>query len=165
MTVSADAPRYMQPVVHQKALTEAFVAQLNAEHDHRTLAAQPETQSLHTTTNGPLRSLHPSALASKEYLLQSVSNTAQNRNTGQMYASNGSKVFDGDENDWPSAQDTPNIKGYSVTGVQNVNAIGLLPNSFDGAVEARQNFQAQLNAANKPRSPRFLRRFGGNGGA
>ena len=39
MTVSADAPRYMQPVVHQKALTEAFVAQLNAEHDHQALAS------------------------------------------------------------------------------------------------------------------------------
>jgi len=65
--------------------------------------------------------------------------------------------------------DSLNNKGYSSVSVQNIHAVGSVPNNFDGVVEGRQSVQAQLAAAGSktrsPKSPRFLRRHGGNGGA
>lgn len=62
------------------------------------------------------------------------------------------------------AEDAMINKGYSSVGVQNVHAVGL-PNTFDGAREARQSVQAHVEKTKSPKSPRLLRRSGTNGGA
>lgn len=165
------------PKGHQKAATEAFLAQYNAIDDNMSFSVRPETQSLRlsTTSNSHLRPYEVNdaeyyqrglrSLASRENIPQLTHQTSSGENKhGLAYSVADEKVFEGGVGDYVDA-DALNTKGYSVTSVQNVHAVRSLPNSFNGAVEARQTFQAQLNAASKSRSPRFLRRFGANGGA
>lgn len=164
------------PKGHQKAATDAFLAQFNAVDNNVAHSVRPETQSLRAASNSQLRQLEqktaeyyqrgPRPLASRENPPQLVHHTSASRSKhGLAYSVADEKVFESSEGDYLDSQDVLNTKGYSITSVQNVHAIGSLPNSFDGAIEARQSFQAQLNAASKSRSPRFLRRFGANGGA
>lgn len=160
------------PKGHQKAATDAFLAQFNAVDSNMALGLKPETQSLRTSSNSQLRQFEQKSteyyqrgpLISKENLPQLAHQNSNNFKRGLEYSVADEKVFENGENDYID-QDSLNTKGYSITSVQNVHAIRSLPNSFDGVVEARQSIQAQLNAANKSRSPRFLRRFGANGGA
>lgn len=163
------------PKGHQKAATDAFLAQFNAVNDNMSFSIRPETQSLRTASNSQLRRDEQQtaeyyqqglrALASRENISRLAHQTSASENKrGLAYSIADEKVFECGQGDYVGS-DALNTKGHSVTSIQNVHAIRSLPNSFDGSVEARQSFQAQLNAASKSRSPRFLRRLGANGGA
>lgn len=157
------------PHGHQKAATDAFLTQFNAVEDNMSFSMMPETQSLRTASNGRtaasergISAYHQEESfrqASKDYLRGSSEKVAVHDNVNAHVVS---------ENDFGLSPESLNNKGYSLVSVQNVHALGSLPNNFDGAVEGRQSVRAQLAAASKsrsPRSPRFLRRLGGNGGA
>ena len=167
------------PIGHQKAATDAFLAQFNAVEDNMALAAKLETQSLRATSNGRAaqdgrRVVHlqppdSAKMTSTENLARQMAAAAIGADTPQpVLAMSDSDISHGDLASSFSS-DSLNNKGYSSVSIQNVHAVGSLPNNFDGAVEGRSNVQAQLAAVGgktrSPKSPRFLRRHGGNGGA
>ncbi|KAK5103619.1 hypothetical protein LTS08_003037 [Lithohypha guttulata] len=159
------------PRVHQKAATDAFLSQFNAVEENMAMVVEPETQSLRTASNEQ----NMNNLANMQGYHQPSSGKVASREN--MSTPNAHPVFKADwnrtadvvaEDGFAVSPDTLNNKGYSMVSVQNVHAVGSLPNNFDGAIEARQSVRAQLASATKarsPRSPRLIRRLGGNGGA
>lgn len=154
----------------QKAITDAFLDQYSIVNDNMGVGIRPETQSLRTASNG--QSVHNFNAAST-YIPVTAQLINQENLHNTKYGTpvrvpSQHKPIEAVFEDMNLSMDEPNNKGYSMVSVQNVHAIGSLPNNFDGAVEARQSVQAQLASASKtrsPRSPRLLRRLGGNGGA
>lgn len=158
------------PRFHQKAVTDAYVGRYHNVSDILDGPMQPETQSLRTASNS--HSIHSAPMAGAYMPLstQLISReNLHNINYGTpVRVPSQYKPVEAVFEDMSISMDEPNNKGYSMVSVQNVHAVGSLPNNFDGAIEARQSVQAQLASASKtrsPRSPRLLRRFGGNGGA
>lgn len=160
------------PRGHQKAATDAFLAQFNAVEDNEALAVKPETRSLRTASNGLVEDRkysgnHQSVAVnfpSSENITGKIKNLNLNEqqmsstliaDQGSMSSQTGTSAF---------TDDLLN-KGYSLVSVQNVNALGRLPQNLDGTTDARQIAQAHLAAVEKARSPRLLRRHGMNGGA
>lgn len=161
------------PRGHQKAATDAFLAQFNAVEDNVALAMKPETQSLRTVSNG----LVEDRKYSGNYSSAAVSFPSAENITGKVNSLSinaqqellSNEALDQDSrSSWTGtsvfADDLLN-KGYSLVSVQNVNALGRLPQNLDGTTDARQIAQAHLAAVEKAKSPRLFRRHGTNGGA
>jgi len=145
------------------------------------LAAKLETQSLRTTLNnrvsqgdrmvvgvhGPNRT--NTKMTSTEELARHLGVATVGAQNLHPALSTGNGYHGLADPGTSFAPESLSNKGYSSVCVQNIHAIGSLPNSFDGVVEGRRNVQAQLATAGSktrsPKSPRFLRRQGGNGGA
>jgi len=167
------------PIGHQKAATDAFLAQFNAVEDNMALAAKLETQSLRATSNGRAQqdghrtvNLQPpnsAKMTSTENLARQMAVAAIGADNPQPVLAMGSRDNSPGDPASSFSSDSLNNKGYSSISIQNIHAVGSLPNNFDGVVEGRSNIQAQLAAVSiktrSPKSPRFLRRHGGNGGA
>lgn len=143
------------------------------------LAAKLETQSLRTTSNSRVQQgdrMVVDVHGPNTMKMTSTEELARHLGVATVGAQNLRPAFAAGNGDHgladPSTSFVPeslNNKGYSSVCVQNIHAVGSLPNSFDGVVEGRRNVQAQLATAGSktrsPKSPRFLRRQGGNGGA
>lgn len=161
------------PRGHQKAATDAFLAQFNAVEDNVALAVKPETRSLRTASNGLIEDRrysgnHPSATVNIPSA-ESITEKTNDLNLSAHQEMLPTPVMDQDSKSSQTgtsvfADDLLN-KGYSMVSVQNVTALGRLPQNLDGTTDARQMAQAHLAAAEKSRSPRLLRRHGTNGGA
>lgn len=161
------------PRGHQKAATDAFLAQFNAVEDNVALATRPETRSLRTASNGLVEDRrysgnHPSVainFPSTESIVGKFNDLKLNVQQ-EMLAY---PVVDQDTRSIQTATATFSDdllnKGYSSVSVQNINAVGRLPQNLDGTADARLIAQSHLAAAGKAKSPRFLRRHGINGGA
>ena len=165
------------PTGHRKAATDAFLAQFNAVEDSMALAAKLETQSLRHASNGrfplddhKLTDTHePNIMTSTENLARCMAVTAIGADSPQPALTMADQGYSIGDQASSFSPESLNNKSYSSVGFQNVHAVGSLPNNFNGVVEGRQSVRAQLAAAqagNKtrsPKSPRFLRRNGGNG--
>lgn len=167
------------PRSHQKAATDAFLAQFNAVEDSMALAAKLETQSLRTTSNSrapqgermvvDMHGPNPTKMASTEELARHLgvsSMSAQDSHLGLARSNEDQSLA---ESSTLFTPESLNNKSYSSVCVQNIHAVGSLPNNFDGMAESRRSVQTQLastgNMTKSPKSPKFLRRQGGNGGA
>lgn len=163
------------PRGHQKAATDAFLAQFNAVEDNVALTVKPETRSLRTASNGLVEDRRYSgnypAVAVNFPSADSITAKAREMNLTAQKEMPSTPVIDQDSMSSQSQTGTSVFtddllnKGYSLVSVQNVNALGRLPQNLDGTTDARQVAQAHLAAVEKARSPRLLRRYGMNGGA
>lgn len=154
------------PQGHQKAATDAFLAQFNAVEGNVALATRADNLSLHAATNGLVE--HHKCSNDQMLAVNGFSNSASDgaRFANQQGFSKRS-MADRDSMSFQTATSTLADdllnKGYSSVSVQNVNAVGRLPQNFDGAVDARQMAQAHLAAAEKTKSPQLFKRQGVNG--
>lgn len=159
------------PQSHQKAATDAFLAQFNAVEDNVALAAKADNRSLNTAPNGFVED-HKSSFnhstgpkrPNQETIVARFANftlSAEQNLSRQSMADQDSMSFQTGTSAF--ADDLVN-KGYSSVSVQNINAVGRLPQNFDGAVDARQMAQAHLAAVEKAKSPRLFKRQGANSG-
>lgn len=161
------------PKGHQKAATDAFLAQFNAVEDNVASAVRPETRSLRTTSNGQVEGQKYPGIQPNIAINFPPCNVITGKLNGMdIGAGQGPATYptmDRNKSDFQTAAlvfpDTLNNKGYSSVSVQNINVVGHLPQNLDGTADARQIAQAQLAAAEKARSPRLLRRHGINGEA
>lgn len=155
----------MTPRGHQKAATDAFLAQFNAVENGKVLAVKPATQSLRTASSNNMESSSFEMLDTDRVLRQIETYQASLKQPSSVAYSLRAEDSGVADMSLSASPDTLNNKGYSSVMVQNIHAVGSVPNNYDGAVEGRQSVQTQLAAVNKAKSPRFLRRLGGKGGA
>lgn len=159
------------PQGHQKAATDAFLAQFNAVEDNVALATRADNSSLNVSSNGLVenrkRSRNNLSTPNNFSTSESIGKRFANVNLNTQRELSRSSEADQDSTSFQTATSTfaDDLlnKGYSSVSVQNVNAIGRLPQNFDGAVDARQMAQAHLAAAEKAKSPRLFKRQGANG--
>lgn len=152
------------PRGHRKAATEAFLAQFNTIDDNVALAARQEIQSLRTASDAHNKTDTSTLPGAGNIHRPGITPSVVNKSFRSAHSLRAEDSGIADMN-IPASPDALNHKGYSSIGLQNIHAIGSVPNSYDGALEARQTVQSQLATVNKARSPRFLRRHGGKGGA
>lgn len=159
------------PKGHQKAATDAFLAQFNTVEDNVALAARPDNKSLRTASNGLVEERKYSAkhLSTPNDFLnaENAKRKLNNLSLNTLQDVTKRSMADQDSMSFQTATSTFADellnKGYSSVSVQNINAVGRLPQNLDGTVDARQIAQAHLAAADKAKSPRLFKRHGING--
>lgn len=154
---------------HQKAATDAFLAQYDAIEDNEASIHPMETQSLrfHHDTNSNrsrkvLREIYGNDSVQGDELLEpglpshagfGFSNTSSNPTiVGHDVDSNATVA-----RVTQSSSDI-NTKGYSSVSVQNVHALGRLPQNLDGSNEAHRIAKYNMAQVNKAKSPRLVHR-------
>lgn len=159
------------PQGHQKAATDAFLAQFNAVEDNVALTTRTENRATNVASARIVEELKrtSSYIRAPNDLLGPGSIDANFTNFSLKPPQHTLKTSVMDQ-DSAIVQTTTSTfaddlmnKAFSSVSVQNVNAVGRLPQNFDGAVDARQIAHAHLAAAEKAKSPRLFKRAGANG--
>lgn len=146
------------------------MSQFNMIDDNMAFALKSETQSLHTILNRHQRTdsqvyTVPDMYRPETEVGLKAAGRQPLRNYNQKLSEVNQFANDAVVEAGPVATNDFNHKGYSSISIQNVHAVGRLPQNLDGSYDSQQNAQARLSTANKAKSPRLLRRHGANGGA
>lgn len=151
-------------LIHQKAATDAFLSQFNTL-EELSQKSLPVTQSLHTRY-----SISCEDAPFPSYVQYRTANRIPDRSIHAPYTTHDTSSINASAKSRAHIDRTHTLKddeelltkGYSCVSVQNVHAIGRVPQGFDGSTDAGRNALSQIAAVDL-KSPRLTRRPFGKG--